>query len=81
MVRPSGRSVNRNGPAIVEEIPDRADNGFPGAPPSPLDVIFSYRLLTPAFAGTSADLGRQELSRFMTDLLTKWADSHNSIVL
>jgi hypothetical protein len=33
--------------AIVEEIPERAGSGTPG---SPLGVIFSYRLLTPAFA-------------------------------
>jgi hypothetical protein len=115
--------------AVVEEVPDRADNGVVGATRSPLDVIFSYRLLTRAFAvgeltrwalkpvslaryqpipprlicffgrtegdspascrltiygngerahvygpGISADLGRQELTRFMTDLLTEWAD-------
>jgi hypothetical protein len=36
--------------AIVEEIPERADNGAPGTPGSPLGVIFSYRLLTPAVA-------------------------------
>ena len=36
--------------AIVEEIPERVDNGAPGSPRSPLSVIFSYRLLTPAFA-------------------------------
>jgi hypothetical protein len=28
--------------------------------------------------GISADLGSQELTRFITELLTKWADSHNS---
>jgi hypothetical protein len=122
--------------AIVEEVPDRADNGIVGAARSPLDVIFSYRLLTRAFAvgelarwalkpvlparyrpipprlicffgrteddspashqltiygdgeqahvygpGISADLGSQELIRFITDLLTKWPDSHNSVVL
>ena len=122
--------------AIVEEVPDRADNGIVGAARSPLDVIFSYRLLTRAFAvgelarwalkpvipdryrpipprlicffdrteddspasyqltiygngeraqvygpGISADLGSQELTRFITELLTKWADSHNSPVL
>jgi hypothetical protein len=115
--------------AIVEEVPDRADNGIAGAARSPLDIIFSYRLLTRAFAvgelarwalkpvpparyqpipprlirffgrtegesppscqltiygngeqahvygpGISADLGSQELSRFITDLLTKWPD-------
>jgi hypothetical protein len=122
--------------AIVEEVPDRADNGIAGAARSPLDVIFSYRLLTWDFAvnelarwglkpipaaryrpipprlicffggtegdslascqltiygngeqarvygpGISADLGSQELTRFITDLLTKWADSHNSLGL
>ena len=36
--------------AIVEEIPERVDNGLPGTPRSPLNVIFGYRLLTPAFA-------------------------------
>jgi hypothetical protein len=115
--------------AIVEEVPDRADNGIAGTDRSPLDVIFSYRLLTRAFAvgelarwalkpvplvryqpipprlicffgctegggpasyqltiygngerahvygpGISADLGRQELTRFMTEFLTEWAD-------
>jgi hypothetical protein len=36
--------------AIVEEIPERVDNGLPGTPRNPLNVIFGYRLLTPAFA-------------------------------
>lgn len=35
--------------AIVEEIPERVDNGA-ASPRSPLGVIFSYRLLTPTFA-------------------------------
>jgi hypothetical protein len=42
--------------AIVEEIPERADTSAPGTPRSPLDVIFSYRLLTPAVA--AAELAR-----------------------
>jgi hypothetical protein len=117
--------------AVVEEIPERMDGGSPGAPRDPLDVMFSYRLLTQDFAaaelarwaikpipvrgyqpkpprlicffapaegdgpasyqltiygngeeahvsapGISADLGTQELTRFMTDLVTKWADTH-----
>jgi hypothetical protein len=117
--------------AIVEEVPDRADHDIAGARRSPLDVIFSYRLLTRAFAvrelarwalkpiptaryqpipprlicfsghtegdspasfqltiygdgerarvygpGISADLGGQELTGFMTDLVNKWAGSH-----
>ena len=120
--------------AIVEEVPDRADNGIAGAARSSLDVIFSYRLLTRAFAvgelarwalkpvvsarhqpipprliglfgwtegdtppscqltiygngerahvygpDISADLSSQELIRFMTDLLIKWADNRNSV--
>jgi hypothetical protein len=36
--------------AIVEEIPERVDNGLPGTPRNPLNVIFGYRLLTSAFA-------------------------------
>ena len=36
--------------AIVEEIPERAGSGTPETQRSPLGVIFSYRLLTPAFA-------------------------------
>jgi hypothetical protein len=36
--------------AIVEEIPERVDNGMAGALRSPLNVIFGYRLLTPDFA-------------------------------
>ena len=40
----------RGAGAIVEEIPERVENGAPASPRSPLGVIFSYRLLTPAFA-------------------------------
>jgi hypothetical protein len=36
--------------AFVEEIPERVDNVMQGTPRSPLNVIFGYRLLTPAFA-------------------------------
>jgi hypothetical protein len=42
--RPQGIS------AIVEEIPERVDTGMSGALRSPLNVIFGYRLLTPACA-------------------------------
>jgi hypothetical protein len=38
--------------AFVEEIPERVDNGLPGPPRNPLNVIFGYRLLTPAFAAS-----------------------------
>ena len=38
--------------AIVEEIPERVDNAMSGTPRSPLNVIFGYRLLTPAFAAS-----------------------------
>jgi hypothetical protein len=113
--------------AMVEEVPERADTGTPGDARNPLDVIFAYRLLTPAFAASelarwalkpvrttrhqprpprlihfsgpatadnpqpyqlaihgngqeahvegpdsSANLGRQELVCFMTELVTKW---------
>jgi hypothetical protein len=40
----------QGGSAIVEEIPERVENGAPASARSPLGVIFSYRLLTPAFA-------------------------------
>jgi hypothetical protein len=40
----------RGASAIVEEIPERVENGAPASPRSPLGVIFSYRLLTAAFA-------------------------------
>ncbi len=36
--------------AIVEEIPERVENGASASPRGPLGIIFSYRLLTPAFA-------------------------------
>jgi hypothetical protein len=36
--------------AIVEEIPERAENSSLGTSRNALGVIFSYRLLTPAFA-------------------------------
>jgi hypothetical protein len=36
--------------AFVEEIPERAGTGSAEAPRSPLEVIFSYRLLTGVFA-------------------------------
>jgi hypothetical protein len=36
--------------AIVEEIPERVENGAPASARGPLGVIFSYRLLAPAFA-------------------------------
>ena len=117
---------------IVEEIPERAGNGTAGAARSPLDVIFSYRLLTLAFAAdelarwalkpvraarrqpapprlicfsggaesdspqsyqlaihgngqqahvegpdVSANLDRQVLTRFMTDLVIKWTETGN----
>jgi hypothetical protein len=38
--------------AIVEEIPERVDNGMSGTPRNPLNVIFGYRLLTAAFAAS-----------------------------
>jgi hypothetical protein len=38
--------------AFVEEVPERVDNGMPGPPRSPLNVIFGYRLLTSAFAAS-----------------------------
>jgi hypothetical protein len=40
----------RDASAIVEEIPERVENAALASPRSPLGVIFSYRLLTPAFA-------------------------------
>jgi hypothetical protein len=116
--------------AVVEEIPERADERTAGPARSPLDVIFSYRLLTQALAAgelarwalkpipaapyqpkpprlicfsyhiegdspvsyqltvygngeeahvdgpdISADFSSQELTRFITDLVTKWADT------
>jgi hypothetical protein len=44
---------------LVEEIPERAGKGTAGAPRRPLDVVFSYRLLTRAFA--AAELARWAL--------------------
>ena len=122
--QPRGTSV------IVQEIPERTDD----TARSPLDVMFSYRLSTQAFAAAelarwalkpvtaaryqpkpprlicffgrteggrqasyqltihrngkrahidgpdiSADFGRQQLTHFLSDILTKWADSHPSI--
>jgi hypothetical protein len=116
--------------AIVEEIPDRA-----GSTQSPLDVMFTYRLLSHASAACelarwalkpvqagryqpkpprlisffgrveddsqdscqlaiqsdgrtahvdgpdiSADLGKRALARFMADLVTTWAVTHNPVV-
>jgi hypothetical protein len=121
--------------AIVQEIPERVDAAAPGAPTSPLDVMFSYRLSTQAFAAAelarwalkpvpaarykpkpprlicffgrteggrqasyqltihrngkkahidgpdiSADFGSLQLTRFLDDVVAKWADSHRSIV-
>jgi hypothetical protein len=40
----------RGADAIVEEIPERVEDGAPASLRSPLRVIFSYRLLTSAFA-------------------------------
>lgn len=45
--------------AIVQEIPERMDGTCPGQPESPLDVMFSYRLSTPALA--AAELARWAL--------------------
>lgn len=45
--------------AIVQEIPERADGTDPGSSRSPLDVMFSYRLSTQAFA--AAELARWAL--------------------
>jgi hypothetical protein len=42
--------------AIVQEIPERTDTRSDAAPRSPLDVMFSYRLSTQAFA--AAELAR-----------------------
>ena len=113
--------------AIVQEIPERTDD----TARSPLEVMFSYRLSTQAFAAAelarwalkpvaaaryqpkpprlicffgrteggrqtsyqltvhrngkrahidgpdiSADFGRQQLTHFLSDIVTKWADSH-----
>jgi hypothetical protein len=44
---------------IVQEIPERADHDAPESPRSPLDVMFSYRLSTQAFA--AAELARWAL--------------------
>jgi hypothetical protein len=45
------------GPVVfVEEIPERAGDGASGAGRGPLEVIFSYRLLTPA--RTASELAR-----------------------
>ncbi|MGH3292109.1 MAG: hypothetical protein ACRDP7_09905, partial [Trebonia sp.] len=118
--------------AIVQEIPERVDTADPGKPTTPLDVMFSYRLSTPAFAAAelarwalkpvpaarykpkpprlicffrrteggrqtsyqltihrngkkahidgpdiSADFGRQQLTRFLDDVVTKWSDSRH----
>ena len=117
----------RGASAIVEEIPERAGKGRPSSTRSPLGVIFSYRLLTPAFTARelarwackpipvaryqptaprligffggadgdrpggyqlnihadggvahvdgpdiSADLGREELTRLLCDIITTW---------
>jgi hypothetical protein len=122
--------------AIVQEIPERTDGTDPGSPRSPLDVMFSYRLSTQAFAAAelarwalkpipaaryqpkpprlicffgrteggrqasyqltihgngkkahidgpdiSADLTNHQLTRFLTDVVTKWTDTHRSLVL
>jgi hypothetical protein len=45
--------------AIVEEIPERVGNGIARTARSPLDVIFSYRLLTQSLA--AAELARWAL--------------------
>jgi len=120
--------------AIVQEIPERAGSHWLGSPRSPLDVIFSYRFFSQAFAarelarwalkpvpaahsrpkpprlicfsgpteagrhasyqlavhrngkkahvdapGISADLTRRELVGFLTDTVTRWADTPRSI--
>jgi hypothetical protein len=49
----------RGADAFVEEIPERVDNVPQGAPRSPLNVIFGYRLLSEAFA--AAELARWAL--------------------
>lgn len=121
--------------AIVEEVPERMADADQGPARSPLDVMFSYRLSTQAFAAgelarwalkpvpvaryqpkpprlisffgrteggrpnsyqltilgngkkahidgpdISADLGRQQLTHFMTDIVAKWADTHRSML-
>jgi hypothetical protein len=120
--------------AIVQEISERTD-AAPESTRSPLDVMFSYRLSTQAFAARelarwafkpvpatryqpkpprlicffgrteggrqvsyqltihrnsrkahingpdiSADFSSQQLTRFLTDVITKWADTHRSLV-
>ena len=50
--------------AIVQEIPERADNDGLGSPRSPLDVIFSYRLSNQAFA--ARELARWALKPVLT---------------
>lgn len=127
--QPQGTSV------IVQEIPERADDADTGLPRSPLDVIYSYRLSTQAFAaaelarwalkpvsvarykpkpprlisffgrteggrqasyqltvhrngkkahvegtGISADFGSRELTHFLTDVVTRWSDTHRTLV-
>jgi hypothetical protein len=122
--QPSGTS------AIVQEIPERAGSPWPRSPRSPLDVIFSYRFSSQAFAarelarwalkpapatrsrpkpprlicfsgrteagrhasyqltvhrngekahvdapGISADFTPRELAGFLTDTVTRWADT------
>lgn len=121
--------------AVVQEIPERTDGTDPGSPRSPLDVMFSYRLSTQAFAAAelarwalkpipaaryqpkpprlicffgraeggrqasyqltihrngkkahidgpdiSADFTKHQLTRFLTDVITKWTDTHRSLV-
>lgn len=121
--------------AIVQEIPERTDGTDPGSPRSPLDVMFSYRLSTHAFAAAelarwalkpipaaryqpkpprlicffgrtegdrqasyqltihrngkkahidgpdiSADFTNHQLTRFLTDVVTKWTETHRSLV-
>jgi hypothetical protein len=121
--------------AIVQEVPERMADADQGPARSPLDVMFSYRLSTQAFAAgelarwalkpvpvaryqpkpprlisffgrteggrpnsyqltilgngkkahidgpdISADLGRQQLTHFMTDIVAKWADTHRSML-
>jgi len=45
--------------AIVQEVPERVGGADPSSPRSPLDVMFSYRLSTQAFA--AAELARWAL--------------------
>lgn len=49
----------RESNAVVQEIPERADNDAAGQPPTPLELTFSYRLSTQAFA--AAELARWAL--------------------